>query len=69
MISSTLHTHVGLMLVILSPFLDFTHSLLIHKPVGCLYFTPLGAVSSTSRSDMLMAKYNVFRSFERTEMR
>lgn len=41
------------MLEILSPFEDLTHSLLINRPVGCVYLTPLGAVSSTDRPDML----------------
>jgi hypothetical protein len=41
------------MLEILSPLVDLTHSLLINRPVGCVYLTPLGAVSSTERPDML----------------
>jgi hypothetical protein len=32
----------------------FTHSLLIKRPVGWVYFLPLGAVSSIERSDILM---------------
>jgi len=47
-------TCVGLMLVIFSPDFDFTNSLLIKIPTGCLYFRPLGAVSSTTRSDILL---------------
>jgi len=46
-------TYVGFMLEILSPFDDLTHSLLMNKPVGCVYLTPLGAVSSTERPDIL----------------
>lgn len=45
-------TYVGLVLVIFSPFFDLTNSLLIKIPVGCLYLWPLGAVSSTKRSDI-----------------
>ena len=41
------------MLEILSPFDDLTHSLLINRPVGCVYLTPLGAVSSTDKPDIL----------------
>lgn len=44
----------GLMLVIFSPDLAFTHSLLMKRPVGWMYLWPLGAVSSTERSDMLL---------------
>jgi hypothetical protein len=47
-------TNVGLMLVIFSPDFDFTNSLLMKIPIGCLYFRPLGAVSSTERSDILL---------------
>jgi hypothetical protein len=46
-------TYVGFMLEILSPFEDLTHSLLINRPVGCVYLTPLGAVSSTDKPDIL----------------
>lgn len=45
--------YLGFMLEILSPFDDLTHSLLMNKPVGCVYLTPLGAVSSTDRPDIL----------------
>ena len=45
--------YVGFMLVIFCPFCDLTHSLLMKRPRGCLYCTPLGALSSTSRSDIL----------------
>lgn len=41
------------MLVIFSPDFALTHSLLMKRPVGCEYLRPLGAVSSTARSDML----------------
>jgi hypothetical protein len=41
------------MLEILSPLEDLTHSLLINRPVGCVYLTPLGAVSSTDKPDIL----------------
>ena len=47
--------NVGFMLVIFPPFLDATHSLLMKRPMGCLYLRPFGAVSSISRSDMLDA--------------
>lgn len=46
--------YVGFIDVIFSPFSDLTHSLLMNRPVGCLYLRPLGAVSSTSRSDILI---------------
>lgn len=46
-------THEGLMLVILSPELDLTNSLLIKRPVGRVIFFPLGAVNSTLRSAIL----------------
>ena len=46
-------TCVGFMLVIISPDFALTHSLLMKRPVGCVYLRPLGAVSSTARSDML----------------
>ena len=35
------------------PLIDLTNSLLMKRPVGCVYFFPLGAVSSIVRSDML----------------
>lgn len=44
---------MGLMLVIFSPDFDFTNSLLMKIPIGCLYLRPLGAVSSTERSAIL----------------
>ena len=50
---------MGFMLVIFSPFLDLTHSLLMKRPIGCLYLRPLGAVSSISRSDMLASGCDV----------
>ena len=46
-------TYVGFMLVIFSPDFAATHSLLMKRPVGWVYLRPLGAVSSTARSDML----------------
>lgn len=46
-------TYVGLIEVIFAPLLLFTHSLLIKRPVGWIYFRPLGAVSSTDKSDIL----------------
>ena len=44
---------MGLMLVIFSPEEDLTNSLLIKRPIGCLYSRPLGALRSTNKSDML----------------
>ena len=41
------------MLVILSPELDLTNSLLMKRPVGNVIFFPLGAVSSTFKSAIL----------------
>jgi hypothetical protein len=46
--------YVGLMEVIFLPSLLFTHSLLMKRPVGCVYFLPLGAVSSIERSDIFL---------------
>ena len=43
---------MGLMLVIFSPEEDLTNSLLMKRPIGCLYSRPLGALSSMTRSDM-----------------
>ena len=40
--------------MIFSPDFDFTHSLLMNRPVGWVYLTPLGAVSSTDKSDMVV---------------
>lgn len=48
--------YVGLMEVIFLPSLLFTHSLLINRPVGWVYFLPLGAVSSTERSDIFLVE-------------
>lgn len=45
--------YVGLMETIFLPSLLFTHSLLMKRPVGWVYFLPLGAVSSIERSDIL----------------
>ncbi len=46
--------NVGLTDVSFCPLLLFTHSLLINRPVGWMYFLPLGAVSSMDRSDILV---------------
>jgi hypothetical protein len=43
------------MLVIFSPELDFTNSLLMKIPVGSVIFLPLGALRSIVRSDILEA--------------
>ena len=48
-----IQAYVGLILVIFSPDLGFTNSLLIKMPVGWMYLRPLGAVSSIERSDMV----------------
>jgi hypothetical protein len=48
--------YVGLIDTIFSPFLEATHSLLMNKPVGCVYLRPLGAVSSTDKLDILSVK-------------
>jgi hypothetical protein len=45
--------YLGLMDEMVSPDLDATNSLLMKRPHGWAYFRPLGAVSSTKRSDML----------------
>lgn len=50
--------HLGLILVILAPELDFTNSLLMNKPVGKVILVPLGAVSSTWRSDMVDKRWD-----------
>lgn len=47
--------YVGFMLVIFSPELDFTNSLLMKIPVGSVIFLPFGALSSTVRSDIVEA--------------
>lgn len=41
------------MLVILAPDFEGTNSLLMKRPVGCVYFTPLGAIKSIDKSDIL----------------
>lgn len=46
-------TYLGLTLVIFSPELDLTNSLLMNKPVGKVIFVPLGAVKSTERFDIV----------------
>ena len=48
--------YVGLIESIFFPSLLFTHSLLINRPVGWLYFLPLGAVSSMERSDIFLVE-------------
>jgi len=49
---------VGLILVIFSPDFDFTNSLLINRPIGCLYLLPFGAVRSMNKSAIpLVAEY------------
>lgn len=45
-------THAGSIEVIVPP-LPLTNSLLIKRPVGWVYFKPLGAVISTERSDIV----------------
>lgn len=40
--------------MIFLPLLLLTHSLLIKRPVGWMYFLPLGAVSSIWRSDIVV---------------
>jgi hypothetical protein len=47
-------TYEGLILSIFSPSELFTHSLLMNNPIGCVYFRPFGAVSSTVRSDIAL---------------
>jgi hypothetical protein len=44
--------YLGFMVVIFSPFLDLTHSLLIKRPIGWVYLRALGAVSSMDKSDI-----------------
>lgn len=43
-------TYAGSIDVMVCPDLAFTNSLLIKRPVGCVYLTPLGAVSSTAEA-------------------
>ena len=45
---------VGFMEVILLPLDEATNSLLMNRPVGCVYDTPFGAVSLTDRSDIVV---------------
>ena len=49
-------THVGLMLVILSPDLDLTNSLFMKRPIGCLYSRPLGALRLIYRSELMLCQ-------------
>ena len=51
--TGTRESYVGLMELMVLPSLLFTHSLLMKRPVGWVYFVPLGAVSSRWRSDMV----------------
>lgn len=44
---------MGLMVVNFCSLLLLTHSLLMKRPVGWMYFLPFGAVSSTERSDIV----------------
>jgi hypothetical protein len=48
--------YVGLIEVIFLPSLLFTHSLLMKRPIGWMYFLPLGAVSSMERSDIFLVE-------------
>ena len=50
--TAVVRIYAGLTVVIFSPDLASTHSLLIKRPVGWWYFRPLGAVSSTVRFAM-----------------
>ncbi len=50
--------YVGLIEVIFFSSLLFTHSLLMKRPVGCVYFLPFGAVSSIERSDIFLVELN-----------
>jgi hypothetical protein len=50
--------YVVLIDVIFFPSLLFTHSLLMKRPMGCVYFLPFGAVSSMERSDMFLVELN-----------
>jgi hypothetical protein len=50
--------YVGLIEVIFFSSLLFTHSLLMKRPVGCVYFLPFGAVSSIERPDIFLVKLN-----------
>lgn len=49
------NSYVGLIDVSFWPVELFTHSLLIKRPVGWVYFLPFGAVSSIDRSDMVLS--------------
>lgn len=48
-----LQTYAGLMLTIISSFRDFTHSLLMKRPIGCSYRTPFGVFSCLVKPDMI----------------
>ena len=50
-------THVGFILVIVSPECALTNSLFMNSPVGCVYLRPLGAVSSIWRSDIVGTRF------------
>lgn len=47
------NTYAGSIDVMVCPDLDFTNSLLMNRPVGCVYLTPLGAVSSIDEALMI----------------
>lgn len=55
--NTVMKLYLGLIDVIVSPDLLFTNSLLINKPLGCLYLCPFGAVNSTKRSDIAALVY------------
>jgi hypothetical protein len=46
-------TYAGSIESIVIPLLEATNSLLINRPVGCVYFTPFGAVNSIDRAAIL----------------
>jgi hypothetical protein len=60
--------YVGLIEIIFLSSLLLTHSLLIKSPVGWVYFRPLGAVSSSDRSDILFDVLNSLRGCARSLM-
>lgn len=47
-------SYVGFIEVIFPPDLDLTNSLLMNRPMGCVYLRPLGAVRSMLRSVMIV---------------
>ena len=50
--------YVGFILSIFAPELDLTNSLLIKRPSGCSYLTPLGAVRVVKRSEDIIITSN-----------